>query len=124
MPNYIGLYYPYIGFKDDSWVKLAALYWDKLGRIVPGGYHPQDSDTVKQLAEELGFIENFEVTYKDQSAIGEMFLSMLRKNLKKLEKLYGISSKDELSKAPVTVIWEQYEEEWSYSNINHIVLAT
>jgi hypothetical protein len=31
--DHIGLYYPSIGFKDDAWVKFAALYWDKLGRI-------------------------------------------------------------------------------------------
>jgi hypothetical protein len=56
METYIGLYYPFIHFKDDAWIKLAALYWDKMGRIVPRGYRTSDSDTVKQLANESGFI--------------------------------------------------------------------
>ena len=30
MKNYIGLYYPLIHFKDDAWIKLTALYWDKM----------------------------------------------------------------------------------------------
>jgi hypothetical protein len=25
-----GLYYPYVNFRDERWVKLAALYWPKL----------------------------------------------------------------------------------------------
>lgn len=42
----LGLYYPFIQFRNDSWLKLAALYWDRIGRIVPPGYQLQDSDTV------------------------------------------------------------------------------
>jgi len=29
------LYYPFIHFKDDSWLTLSALYWDRMARIVP-----------------------------------------------------------------------------------------
>ena len=31
MTTEIGLYYPTIEFKNDAWVKLAVLYWDKYG---------------------------------------------------------------------------------------------
>ena len=31
----IGLYHPFIHFKDDDWLKLSALYWDRMARIVP-----------------------------------------------------------------------------------------
>jgi hypothetical protein len=58
MKSYIALYYPLIHFNDDAWIKLTALYWDKMGRIVPRGYRPSDSDTVKRLADESEFIEN------------------------------------------------------------------
>jgi hypothetical protein len=50
MDSYQALYYPYIHFKDDRWLKLAALYWDKVARIVPDSYVTDDSDTVKALA--------------------------------------------------------------------------
>lgn len=54
MKTYSALYYPFIHFKDDRWVRLAALYWDKLGRIVPHGYVTEDSDTVRAFGD---FIE-------------------------------------------------------------------
>jgi hypothetical protein len=50
MQSYQALYYPFIHFKDDSWLKLTALYWDKVARIVPHDYATDDSDTVKALA--------------------------------------------------------------------------
>ena len=59
MPSKIGLYYPHITLPDDAWVKLTALYWDKLGRIVPDDYQHHDSDTVRKLQGELDFIEDF-----------------------------------------------------------------
>lgn len=52
----MGLYYPYIHFRDDAWLKLAALYWDGVGRIVPDGYHTDDSRTVRILRDELNFV--------------------------------------------------------------------
>src|SRR2546430_11603576 len=31
------LYYPFIHFRDEGWLKLTALYWDGMRRIVPVG---------------------------------------------------------------------------------------
>jgi len=50
MPSYQALYYPFIHFKDDRWLKLAALYWDKVARIVPHDYPTDDSATVSALS--------------------------------------------------------------------------
>ena len=69
-----GLYYPFIHFKDDGWLKLTALYWDKMARIVPSSYRrvgdsrvvlERDSYVTRELAE-IDFIRNLspsEVTY-------------------------------------------------------------
>ncbi|MBM2621947.1 hypothetical protein JIG36_41245 [Actinoplanes sp. LDG1-06] len=54
LPRY-GLYYPYIHFKNDTWTKLAALYWPRMARIVPTGHRMRDSDTVRALSGELGW---------------------------------------------------------------------
>jgi hypothetical protein len=51
-----GLYFPYIHFRDDDWVKVAALYWPKMARIVPAGYPIHDSDTVRALIDNLGWM--------------------------------------------------------------------
>lgn len=94
MPNYIGLYYPHIAFPGDSWVKLAAIYWDKLGRIVPESIHPQDSDTVQRLQGELGFIEDFAPMRHDTGKVGELFLEMLRRYGEQLTLQYKVLSQD------------------------------
>ena len=49
MVGYEGLYYPYIHFRDEGWLKLSALYWDGMYRIVPDAVQLRDSDDVKAL---------------------------------------------------------------------------
>lgn len=51
-----GLYYPFIHFRDDAWLKLSALYWPKMMRLVAPTYERRDSDTVRMLADELDFV--------------------------------------------------------------------
>jgi hypothetical protein len=55
----MGLYYPYIHFRDDeSWLKLAALYWPRMARAVAPDYPIDDSEIVKRLTGELNFVVN------------------------------------------------------------------
>jgi hypothetical protein len=75
MLNNIGLYYPSVGFMNDAWIKFVALYWDRLGRIVPQGHIVDDSATVKQLIDELGFIECFAPSESELALVGEMFVT-------------------------------------------------
>ena len=51
------LYFPYIHFKDENWLKYSLLYWDTIKRIVPPSYQPTDSDSIKTLIDE-NLIEN------------------------------------------------------------------
>ncbi|MFJ6019061.1 DUF6236 family protein [Nocardiopsis alba] len=44
-----GLYYPYFHVRDDRWLKVAALYWPRLTRIVPQDYRTRDSTSVRAL---------------------------------------------------------------------------
>ncbi len=57
MVTYVGLYYPFIHFRDEGWLKLTALYWDGMRRIVPVGASVNDSDEVRRLVD-AGFIRN------------------------------------------------------------------
>ena len=54
----MGLYYPYVHFRDERWLKLAALYWPRMARIVTPGYPTHDSEIVRRLSGELGFVVN------------------------------------------------------------------
>ncbi|WP_406409521.1 DUF6236 family protein [Streptomyces sp. NBC_01643] len=52
----MGLYYPYIHFRNEQWLKLAALYWPRIARVVPNGYRVRDSRTTAILTDELDFV--------------------------------------------------------------------
>lgn len=49
----IGLYYPYVHFRKESWIKAAALYWPGLARVIPRGFPVSDPDLVKALRDGL-----------------------------------------------------------------------
>jgi len=66
------LYYPSIEFMEESWVKTALLFWDKIYRIVPESYSPIDSDEIKAAVAE-GFIENIQLSYDDLKTTADQF---------------------------------------------------
>ncbi len=94
MPDYIGLYYPHIHFPHDAWTKLAVLYWDKLGRIVPPQYPLHDSETVQRLQGELGFVEDFTPTERDTYAVGALFHTLLDHYGDQLTRYYSVLSRE------------------------------
>ncbi len=49
--HFYALYYPSIEFADPAWLWTASLIWDRIYRIVPGDYQPEDSDNVRRLTE-------------------------------------------------------------------------
>ena len=49
--SHSALYYPSIEFVDPQWLWASSLLWDRIYRIVPKDYVPEDSDNVKRLAE-------------------------------------------------------------------------
>jgi len=46
------LYYPYIGFKDPSWIKGMALFYESIYRIVPDTIIPDDHPELQPLLED------------------------------------------------------------------------
>ena len=55
MPQ-MAVYYPYIHFRNPRWLKVAALYWPRMVRIVDSDYPTRNSDLVKALQDELEFV--------------------------------------------------------------------
>jgi predicted RNase H-like HicB family nuclease len=104
VPHPIGLYYPFIHFKDEDWLKLVALYWPKLARIVPPGYPTHDSEVVKRLAGELGFVINLDPE-PSVSTVGESFAELLDEHAAALQESYGVSKRHEWPPDPVTVAY-------------------
>lgn len=93
----VGLYYPSIQFKNDSLVKLAALYWDRLGRIVPPDYPHEDSDVVEQLIQEADFIRDLTPSSEDIEFAAKLFLGVLRRHPRRFRNLYNLDKNNQQS---------------------------
>jgi hypothetical protein len=98
----IALYYPYIHFRDDAWLKVAALYWPRISRIVPTDYPVRDSETVRRLAGELDLVHNYS---PDDAAIkvGRLFGKFLEQHEASLRDRYGVDKADDWAADPVTI---------------------
>jgi hypothetical protein len=96
----IGLYYPFIHSQDDEWVKLAALYWARMARIVPPGYATHDSPVVKALGEE--FVLDVSPV-GSATALNERFVRVLTAHADKLRARYGVEQAAAWKPDPVTL---------------------
>jgi uncharacterized protein DUF6236 len=98
MSTYQALYYPFIHFKHDGWVKLAALYWDNLGRIVPNDYVTDDSETVKALG---SFVEILRPDAVGPE-FGKPFVDFIAQYGPKLSEKYALSLRKDWPALPET----------------------
>ncbi|GAA5180285.1 hypothetical protein GCM10023322_12240 [Rugosimonospora acidiphila] len=83
------VYYPYFHVRDDRWLKVAALYWPSIVRIVPEDYPTRDSETVRVLAGELNFIER-QAPGASVDAIEPRFLALVAQHGPSLRERLGI----------------------------------
>jgi Family of unknown function (DUF6236) len=95
---YHALYYPFIHFKDDNWLKLGALYWDKIGRIVPTDYATNDSETVKAL-DSLITILRPEI---EGPEFAKSFISFIEQYAPKLQAKYALALREQWEPLPET----------------------
>lgn len=73
------LYFPYIHLRDETWLKVAALYYDHVLRIVPHNVQPDDSTAVNVLKGQLGLIQEVEPDLEPEEIAAD-FLAFARKN--------------------------------------------
>jgi hypothetical protein len=66
------LYYPTIEFQSDAWLKAAICTWEKVYRIVPPSYTPNDSNEVKE-AIDAGLVESIKLEKGDLSSAAADF---------------------------------------------------
>jgi Family of unknown function (DUF6236) len=100
----IGLYHPRIHLPSDGWVKAAALYWTKIARVVPEGYTPRDSGTVRALRDELDFVMDISprprsLRWTSQTDSTTVFAQFLLRYGQELRNHYGVD-RGEVGAAP------------------------
>ena len=110
----IGLYHPFIHFKNDDWLKLSALYWGRMARIVPPSYWgdqgttvlAEDSDVTRALISELEYVVNIPpvVTYP----VSDLFTKLLTAHAAELRKHYDVRNADSWPFDPVTAKYAQW----------------
>jgi hypothetical protein len=94
--NY-GLYYPYFHIRDERWLKVAALYWPKIIRVVPDGYPTtNDTETARVLIGELGFIER-QSPGSSVQAVAQCFLELLSNPDPRLTRKFCLRGVENLS---------------------------
>jgi hypothetical protein len=103
MVSYFGLYYPFIHFKDEGWLKLTALYWDGMKRIVPLGARLHDSDEVKRLVD-ADFVQNASPTAAAAS-IAPAFRELVAAHGDTLRAQLGVAGRAEWPKDPITRLY-------------------
>lgn len=78
------LYYPHVDLSNDDWLKVAALYYDGISRIVPAGMHPRDSRVARHLIEHTDFVRNIDPAPNADETAAD-FLNFAKKYLQDLE---------------------------------------
>jgi hypothetical protein len=85
----MGLYYPYVHLLDEAWLKVAALYWPKMARIVPDGYEIRDNNTTLSLKDKLDFIVDLS-PQRGMTAASQMLTQTLHQHGDRLIKRYRV----------------------------------
>jgi hypothetical protein len=89
MSNYLGLYFPFIHFRNEAWLKLTSLYWDRMGRIVPAEYGLRDSDTVREF-KEGDYVVDYQPTGNAQAETARAFHAVISTHGDRLVNRYGL----------------------------------
>ncbi len=72
------LYYPSIEFYDVSWVKASLCIWDKVYRIVPSTYIPNDCLEIETFINH-GLVDNISIEQNDLSETADNFIDFIEK---------------------------------------------
>ena len=70
------LYYPHIEFFSTEWLKQVLTVWDRVYRVVPSSYSPQDSDEVRE-AVDAGVVVDLRLAQEDLTEVSEQFTEFL-----------------------------------------------
>ncbi|WP_369265217.1 DUF6236 family protein [Streptomyces sp. R35] len=83
----IWLYYPHPEIRNESWLRLALLYWSKIGRIVPQGFCPRDTRGIEELVDQ-GLLLDLEPPH--DMDIKTYFAQLLRERYAELTARYRL----------------------------------
>ncbi len=110
MPS-IALYYPWMHFQDDNWLKLALLTWGRIVRMRPGTVEDRDREIVRQLRAETAFIVEAAPSPTVLTTVAEKFTEIIDADPDRIVERYGLrhSFREELDPSPHDL---RYSTDW------------
>lgn len=81
------LYYPYIHLTNKNWLKHSFLFWDKISRIVPSSFEPQDDEDIIRIRQETNFLEDY---HPDRWVVNDTFRNFAEYLTRKNEMLRNL----------------------------------
>lgn len=99
--SYEALYYPFVHFRDEVWVKGMSLFWDGFARIVPGRDYPiRDGDDIRRLYD-AGVVRNI---YPAEARLeaGRILAAILEDHHDEIVHRFAVSLKDTWPDDPMT----------------------
>lgn len=111
----VALYYPYIHIRDDTWLKYAALYWPKMGRLRPHRYVTQDSPVARALQNEAKWLIDIQPPDWAVVDVGRPFLNLISMNAPTLRGRFGLDRIED---------WARIEADMWHRNYGRIFRGT
>ncbi len=84
----IALYYPWMHFQSDDWVKLALLTWDGVARVRPPDLPPRDSEVVREVTAETDLIVDVAPGWRDLEVVAATFTEVMTGHREEIIKRY------------------------------------
>ncbi|MEV5376340.1 DUF6236 family protein [Streptomyces nondiastaticus] len=106
MPS-IALYYPWMHFQDDNWLKVALLTWGRIVRMRPGSVEDRDRELVRQLCAETDFIVEAAPSPMVLTTVAEKFTEIIDADPDRIVERYGLS--EEIDPSPHDL---RYSTDW------------
>lgn len=73
----LGLYYPTMLIRDDTWLRSAFLGWSKITRIAPSAHVWGDAEIVRRLVDEVGFITSNAPSAEELQGVATEFANII-----------------------------------------------
>lgn len=101
----MALYYPWMHFQDDAWLKTSLLTWEKLVRVRPPGIEDRDNDLVRRVREKADLLIDIVPSRSDLQVVSDAFASVIHDYRAYISQAFDASGSchpDETYLAPVS----------------------
>jgi hypothetical protein len=93
----MALYYPWMHFQDEAWLKTALLTWENLVRVRPRDFEDRDSEMVRRLRGESDLLAEIVPTARDLALVGDAFTDVISEYREKVAGTWRVTGRDSLS---------------------------